>query len=57
MKVSPVMKDAIWTYLEQYDLPVVVSPHVGSNAQAVSTQVQICIAFFMLHEIVGTHFN
>lgn len=39
VKVSPVLKDAIWTYLEQYDLPVVVSPPVGSNAQAVSTQV------------------
>jgi nuclear pore complex protein Nup205 len=26
IKVSPLLKDAIWNYLEQYDLPVVTAP-------------------------------
>ncbi|THU61042.1 hypothetical protein C4D60_Mb07t19100 [Musa balbisiana] len=38
IKVSPTLKDTIWNYLEQYDLPVVVSP-VGSGGQLMSTQV------------------
>ncbi|KAI5665252.1 hypothetical protein M9H77_24575 [Catharanthus roseus] len=39
VKVSPVLKDTIWTYLEQYDLPVVVGPHIGNNPQPITTQV------------------
>jgi nuclear pore complex protein Nup205 len=35
VKVSPQLKDAVWSYLEQYDLPVVtVSP-----GQHTATQV------------------
>ncbi|EXC04145.1 hypothetical protein L484_006623 [Morus notabilis] len=37
--VSPVLKDTIWSYLEQYDLPVVVGSHVGKGAQPLATQV------------------
>lgn len=37
--VSPLMKDTIWGYLEQYDLPVVVGPQVGNTTQPTSTQV------------------
>ncbi|KAM6580187.1 hypothetical protein CsatA_003961 [Cannabis sativa] len=37
--VSPVLKDTIWSYLEQYDLPVVVDSHVGNGAQPMATQV------------------
>ncbi|PKU70654.1 hypothetical protein MA16_Dca018731 [Dendrobium catenatum] len=29
--ISPVLKDTIWSYLEKYDLPVVVGPPPGSN--------------------------
>ncbi|KAK9269394.1 hypothetical protein L1049_001167 [Liquidambar formosana] len=39
IQVSPVLKDTIWSYLEQYDLPVVVGPNVGNGAQPMSTQV------------------
>ncbi|KAK6156483.1 hypothetical protein DH2020_010731 [Rehmannia glutinosa] len=39
VRVSPVMKDTIWRYLEQYDLPVVVGPVVGNNRHAMDTQV------------------
>ncbi|GFP89371.1 nuclear pore complex protein nup205 [Phtheirospermum japonicum] len=35
VRVSPVMKDKIWRYLEQYDLPV----NVGSSEHAMDTQV------------------
>ncbi|KAI4380661.1 hypothetical protein MLD38_006828 [Melastoma candidum] len=34
--VSPVLKDTIWSYLEQYDLPVVVSSNIANLAQSVS---------------------
>ncbi|KAL8483667.1 hypothetical protein ACS0TY_026375 [Phlomoides rotata] len=37
--VSPIMKDTIWRYLEQYDLPVVVGPNVGNAGQTMETQV------------------
>ncbi|KAG8376000.1 hypothetical protein BUALT_Bualt09G0017500 [Buddleja alternifolia] len=37
--VSPTMKDTIWRYLEQYDLPVVVGPNVGHSGHAMDTQV------------------
>ncbi|CAA2964556.1 nuclear pore complex NUP205 [Olea europaea subsp. europaea] len=36
---SPLMKDAIWSYLEQYDLPVVIGPNIGNSGQPVGTQV------------------
>ncbi|MED6205982.1 hypothetical protein PIB30_022723 [Stylosanthes scabra] len=39
IRVSPVLKDSIWTYLEQYDLPVVVGPDVQSNPQSMTSQV------------------
>lgn len=39
IQVSPLMKDTIWGYLEQYDLPVVVGPQVGNTTQSISTQV------------------
>ncbi|XP_073116730.1 nuclear pore complex protein NUP205 isoform X3 [Elaeis guineensis] len=39
IKVSPVLKDTIWNYLEQYDLPVVVGPSVGSGGKHVASQV------------------
>ncbi|XP_031385732.1 nuclear pore complex protein NUP205 isoform X2 [Punica granatum] len=34
--VSPAHKDTIWSYLEQYDLPVVVGPPVGNIVQPVT---------------------
>ncbi|KAJ6407528.1 hypothetical protein OIU84_010921 [Salix udensis] len=37
--VSPVLRDATWSYLEQYDLPVVVGAQVGNSAQPIGTQV------------------
>ncbi|KAH0970347.1 hypothetical protein GBA52_022503 [Prunus armeniaca] len=37
--VSPVLKDTVWSYLEQYDLPVVVGSHAGKSAQPMSAQV------------------
>lgn len=37
--VSPVLKDTIWSYLERYDLPVVVGPQLGNGAQPITTQV------------------
>ncbi|GMN58167.1 hypothetical protein TIFTF001_027267 [Ficus carica] len=37
--VSPVLKDTIWSYLEQYDLPVVVGSHVRKGAEPMATQV------------------
>ncbi|CAK9177196.1 unnamed protein product [Ilex paraguariensis] len=39
IQVSPVLKDTIWSYLEQYDLPVVVGSHIGSSIQPMATQV------------------
>ncbi|VFQ73605.1 unnamed protein product [Cuscuta campestris] len=39
VKVSPVMKDTVWRYLEQYDLPVVVGHHAGTTGQPMATQV------------------
>ncbi|XVF88378.1 hypothetical protein PTKIN_Ptkin19aG0046000 [Pterospermum kingtungense] len=37
--VSPALKDTIWTYLEQYDLPVVVGSHTGIGSQPMAAQV------------------
>ncbi|KAK3002877.1 hypothetical protein RJ639_020134 [Escallonia herrerae] len=39
IQVSPNLKDTIWSYLEKYDLPVVVGPHVGNSTQPMSAQV------------------
>ncbi|CAH9088046.1 unnamed protein product [Cuscuta europaea] len=39
VKVSPVTKDIVWRYLEQYDLPVVVGHHAGNTGQPMATQV------------------
>ncbi|KAH6806656.1 nuclear pore complex protein, partial [Perilla frutescens var. frutescens] len=36
--VSPIMKETIWRYLEQYDLPVVVAPNAGNTGQTMETQ-------------------
>ncbi|KAK7411180.1 hypothetical protein VNO78_02612 [Psophocarpus tetragonolobus] len=36
--VSPVLKDSIWTYLEQYDLPVVVGPDIQNSPQSMAGQ-------------------
>ncbi|XP_020088373.1 nuclear pore complex protein NUP205 isoform X2 [Ananas comosus] len=38
VKVSPVQRDTIWSFLEQYDLPVVVAPSVSSG-QHITTQI------------------
>ncbi|PAN04611.1 hypothetical protein PAHAL_1G079100 [Panicum hallii] len=45
IKVSPLLKDAIWNYLEQYDLPVVTAP-VGHH-----TATQIYDMRFELNEV------
>ncbi|WCJ29645.1 Nuclear pore complex protein NUP205 [Euphorbia peplus] len=37
--VSPVLKDTVWSYLEQYDLPLVVGPPVANSAKPMATQV------------------
>ncbi|CAM8923419.1 unnamed protein product [Rhodiola kirilowii] len=49
--VSPVLKDTIWGYLEQYDLPVVVGPDSSNGVMTVSTQVYDMR--FELNEIEG----
>ena len=35
------LKDSIWTYLEQYDLPVVVGLDIPNSPQSMGTQVGI----------------
>lgn len=37
IQVAPILKDTIWSYLEQYDLSVVGPP--SNNGQQMSTQV------------------
>ncbi|XP_010533163.1 PREDICTED: nuclear pore complex protein NUP205 [Tarenaya hassleriana] len=37
--VFPELRDSIWTYLEQYDLPVVVGTPAGNAAQPMAAQV------------------
>lgn len=39
VQVSPELKDKIWSYLEQYDLPVVVGSHLGASGQPLTAQV------------------
>ncbi|KAL2340478.1 hypothetical protein Fmac_008418 [Flemingia macrophylla] len=39
IQVSSVLKDSIWIYLEQYDLPVVVGPDIQNSPQSMGTQV------------------
>lgn len=43
VRVSPVLKDTIWTFLEQYDLPVVVGSQVGISGQTMAAQVNFSI--------------
>ncbi|KAL6888297.1 hypothetical protein ACP4OV_009323 [Aristida adscensionis] len=45
IKVSPLLKDTIWSYLEQYDLPVVTSP-LGNH-----TATQMYDMRFELNEV------
>ncbi|XP_028801287.1 nuclear pore complex protein NUP205-like [Neltuma alba] len=37
VRVSPLLKDSIWAYLEQYDLPVVVGPQLQNGPQPLAT--------------------
>ncbi|XP_048227687.1 nuclear pore complex protein NUP205 isoform X2 [Ricinus communis] len=37
--VSPVLKDTIWSYLEQYDLPLVVGTRVVNSGKPMTAQV------------------
>ncbi|CAN1216816.1 Nuclear pore complex protein NUP205 [Linum perenne] len=39
VRVSPVLKDAIWRYLEQYDLPVVLGGNTGTGVPPMGAQV------------------
>jgi hypothetical protein len=48
VKVSPQLKDTVWSYLEQYDLPVVTVP----PGQQTATQVPPKFTWNLL-----THFN
>lgn len=41
--VTPVHRDTIWSFLEQYDLPVVVGPHLRNTAQSVAPVSSSCI--------------
>ncbi|KAA8526169.1 hypothetical protein F0562_008092 [Nyssa sinensis] len=38
VRVSPNLKDSFWSYLEQYDLPVIVGPNVRSSMQSTTAQ-------------------
>ncbi|GJS27963.1 nuclear pore complex protein NUP205, partial [Tanacetum coccineum] len=38
--VSPILKDTIWGFLEQYDLPVVVGPQVGQLIDGLSVEAR-----------------
>ncbi|KAI5441240.1 nuclear pore complex protein NUP205 isoform X1 [Lathyrus oleraceus] len=48
IQVSPELKDSIWTFLEQYDLPVVVGPEAQSSP---SMGTQVYDMQFELNEI------
>jgi hypothetical protein len=51
--VSPVMKNNVWSFLEQYDLPVVATPLL--NDGAVSTQVRSLLFYcFSLGDVYET---
>ncbi|CAN0838668.1 Nuclear pore complex protein NUP205 [Linum grandiflorum] len=39
VRVSPVLKDAVWRYLEQYDLPVVLGGNTGTGIPPIGAQV------------------
>lgn len=43
VSVSPVHRETIWSFLEQYDLPVVVGPHLRNTAQSVAPVSFSCI--------------
>lgn len=47
------MKDTIWRYLEQYDLPVVVGTNAGMSGHAMDTQV-VYLAFVLVVMFVLT---
>jgi nuclear pore complex protein Nup205 len=47
IKVSPLLKDTIWSYLEQYDLPVVTAP-LGHHAATQVPDVQHFTNFLIL---------
>lgn len=54
VKVSPVQRNTIWSFLEQYDLPVVVAPSVSSSGQHITTQVpnfMFCVVPFLFKKI------
>lgn len=46
--VSPMFKDTIWSYLEQYDLPVVVGSHGGNTTQPITPVCLCCIAAWIM---------
>lgn len=54
IQVSPDLKETIWTYLEQYDLPVVVGPSPGHSGQHVPSQV--CLTIILLIFILAMIF-
>ena len=50
VKVSPQLKDAVWSYLEQYDLPVVtVQPGQHTATQVPSKFTWKLLAIFYWH--------
>lgn len=51
--VSPSLKDTVWSYLEQYDLPVVVGSHVGKSAQPMAAQVGL--GWYLYFILVGNN--
>lgn len=47
--VSPVHRDTIWSFLEQYDLPVVVGPpHLRNTVQSIAPVSSSCIIWLFL---------
>lgn len=46
------MKDTIWRYLEQYDLPVVVGHLAGSTGQPMTTQVRYLNGLYSLSNLM-----
>lgn len=54
IKVSPALKDTIWNFLEQYDLPVAVAPfspigqHVPSQVLSLFSSTYLSSVFLMI---------
>ncbi|KAK8961342.1 Protein TOPLESS [Platanthera guangdongensis] len=46
--ISPSFKDTIWSYLEKYDLPVVVGPPPGTRALQLPSQVRLLMVTLLL---------